>query len=205
MSDLKPTVFIVDDDEVVRNTMAQLAETVDLKARAFGSARAFLDAYDPAEPGCLLLDVRMPGMSGIQLQTKLRNQNIHIPIIFITGHGDVPMAAQAFKKGAVDFIEKPFRNQDLLDRIQEALARDTQFRQKQAVQKAAQDRLALLTPRERQVLDLVRAGKANKVIARELGLSLRTVEVHRAGIMGKLQVDSLAELVVLANCASPEN
>ena len=202
--DLKPTVFIVDNDEGVRTTMVQLTETVDLKAKAFSSAQAFLDAYDPAEPGCLILDVRMPGMSGMKLQVKLRELNIQIPIIFVTGHGDIPMAAQAFKNGAVDFIEKPFRNQDLLDQIQEALARDARLRQKQAVQKAAQDRLALLTQREREVLDLVRVGKANKMIARELGLGLRTVEVHRAGIMGKMQVDSLAELVSLANTASPE-
>ena len=201
MSEPKPTVFIVDDDEVVRDTIAQLAETVDLKAKTFGSAQEFLDSYAPEEPGCVILDVRMPGMSGIKLQTKLREQNIHIPIIFITGHGDVPMAAQAFKNGAVDFIEKPFRNQDLIDQIQEALARDTRFRQKQAVQKSIRDKLVLLTQREREVLDLVMAGKANKVIACELGLSQRTVEVHRTGIMEKMQVDSLAELITLVDKA----
>ena len=201
MSEPKPTVFIVDDDEVVRDTIAQLAEAVDLKAKTYSAAREFLDSYVPEEPGCVILDVRMPGMSGIKLQAKLRDQNIHIPIIFITGHGDVPMAAQAFKNGAVDFIEKPFRNQDLLDQIQEALTRDTRFRQKQAVQKTVQDKLVLLTQREREVLNLVMEGKANKVIACELGLSQRTVEVHRAGIMEKLQVDSLAELITFANKA----
>jgi FixJ family two-component response regulator len=202
MSEHKPTVFIVDDDEVVRDTIAQLAEAVDLKAKTFSSAQEFLDSNAPEEPGCVILDVRMPGMSGIQLQTRLRNQNIRIPIIFVTGHGDVPMAAQAFKNGAVDFIEKPFRNQDLLDQIQEALAQDTLFRQKQAVQKTARDKLVLLTQREQEVLDLVKAGKANKVIAHELGLSQRTIEVHRAGIMEKMQADSLAELITLANKAN---
>jgi FixJ family two-component response regulator len=161
-----------------------------------------MNSYDPEEPGCVILDVRMPGMRGIKLQTKLRDQDIHIPIIFITGHGDVPMAARAFKNGAVDFIEKPFRNQDLLDQIQEALARNTRFRQKQAIQKAIREKLVLLTQREREVLGLVMAGKANKVIARELGLCQRTVEVHRAGIMEKMQVDSLAELITLANKAN---
>ena len=202
MSKPKPTVFIVDDDEVIRNTIAQLAEAVDLKAKTFSSAQEFLDSYAPEESGCVILDVRMPGMSGIKLQTRLRDQDIHIPIIFITGHGDVPMAAQAFKNGAVDFIEKPFRNQDLLDQIQEALARDTRFRQKQAIQKAIREKLVLLTQREREVLGLVMAGKANKVIACELGLSQRTVEVHRAGMMEKMQVDSLAELITLANKAN---
>ncbi len=196
MSEIKPTVFVVDDDEVVRNTIAQLAEAVDLKAKEFSSAQEFLDSYTPAEPGCVILDVRMPGMSGIRLQTELKDRSIRIPIIFVTGHGDVPMAAQAFKEGAVDFIEKPFRNQDLLDRIQAALVRDAHRRQEQAARKAAQDKLMLLTQREREVLDLVMAGKANKVIAGELDLSQRTVEVHRAAIMEKMQADSLAALML---------
>lgn len=202
MLEQKPTVFIVDDDDVVRDTIAQLAEAVNLKAKTFGSAQKFLDSYDPDEPGCVILDVRMPGMSGIKLQTRLRDRNINIPIIFVTGHGDVPMAAQAFKNGAVDFIEKPFRNQNLLDQIQEALIRDNRLRQKQAAQNAIFDKLVLLTQREREVLDLVMSGKANKVIASELSLSQRTVEVHRAGIMEKMEVDSLAELITLANKAN---
>lgn len=201
MLEHQPTVFIVDDDNVVRDTMAELVEAVDLKAKTFSSAQEFLDSYDPEEPGCIILDVRMPGMSGIKLQVWLRDHNMNIPIIFVTGHGDVPMAAQAFKNGAVDFIEKPFRNQDLLDQIQEALAMDTRFRQIQAEQKTINNKLELLSQREREVLAFIVSGKANKIIACELGLSQRTVEVHRAGIMEKTQVDSLAELITLANKA----
>ena len=203
MSELKPIVFIVDDDEVVRNTIGQLIESVHLKAKRFASGQNFLDSYDPAQPGCLVLDVRMPGMSGIQLQSKLREKDIHIPIIFITGHGDVPMAVRAVKNGAVDFIEKPFRNQALLDQIQEALARDTQLRKKQSFQKAGKDKLGLLTKRERQVLDLVKDGKSNKVIANTLGVSQRTVEGHRANIMEKLEVQSVAELVTFVDRIQP--
>lgn len=195
MSELKSVIFIVDDDEVVRNTIGQLIESVNLKAKKFASAREFLDFYVPAQPGCLVLDVRMPGMSGIQLQAKLREKDIHIPIIFITGHGDVQMAVQAVKNGALDFIEKPFRNQVLLDQIQEALLRDSQLRRKQSIRKAGKDKLGLITKRERQVLDLVKSGKSNKVISNMLGVSQRTIEGHRANIMEKLEVKSVAELV----------
>jgi RNA polymerase sigma factor (sigma-70 family) len=202
MSKSEPTVFVVDDDEAVRNTIGRLVEFVNLIAETFASAQEFLDSYDPIRPGCLVLDVRMPGMSGIKLQAELIEKNIHLPIIFISGHGDVPMAAEAFKKGAVDFIEKPFRNQILLDRIQEALTKDTQFRQKQTELEAAKTKLAILTPREQDVMDLIRAGKPNKVIAGKLGISQRTVEVHRANIMEKMKVDSVAELVTLVNNTS---
>jgi FixJ family two-component response regulator len=203
MSELKPVVFVVDDDEVVRNTIGQLIESVNLKAKRFASAHEFLDSYVPAQPGCIVLDVRMPGMSGIQLQATLREKDFHIPIIFITGHGDVPMAVLALKNGAVDFIEKPFRNQILLDQIQEALARDSQLRKKQSIQKACKDKLGLLTKRERQVLDLVKGGKSNKVIANTLGVSQRTVEGHRANIMEKLEVESVAELVTFVDRIQP--
>ncbi len=203
MSELEPVVFIVDDEEIIRNTIGQLVESVNLKAKAFASAQEFLGTYDPAQPGCLVLDVRMPGMSGIQLQAKLREKNVQIPIIFITGHGDVPMAVRVLKNGAVDFIEKPFRNQVLLDQIQKALARDTQLRQKHSIQKAGKDKLGLLTKRERQVLDLVKDGKPNKVIANKLGVSQRTVEGHRASIMEKLEVKSVAELVTLVERIRP--
>jgi RNA polymerase sigma factor (sigma-70 family) len=199
MSKAKPTVFVVDDDDAVRNMIGQLVEAVDLNAETFSSAQEFLDSYDPARPGCLILDVRMPGMSGMKLQEELVERNICLPIIFVSGHGDVPMAAEAFKRGAVDFIEKPFRNQALLDQIQVALAEDARLRQNQAKREAVKARLALLSPREREVMELVRAGKPNKVIAGELGLSQRTVEVHRAGIMEKLQVNALAELVTMVN------
>jgi FixJ family two-component response regulator len=203
MSELKPIVFIVDDDEVVRNTIGQLIESVNLNAKRFASAQNFLDSYDPAQPGCLVLDVRMPGMSGIQLQATLREKDIHIPIIFITGHGDVPMAVRAVKNGAVDFIEKPFRNQILLDQIQEALARDTQVRKRQSIQKAGKDKLELLTTRERQVLDLVKSGTPNKVIASTLEVSQRTVESHRSNVMEKLEVNSVAELVTFVERIQP--
>ncbi len=202
MLKLDPTVFIVDDDKVVRNTIGQLVETVGLNVKAFASAEEFLDSYDSARPGCLVLDVRMPGMSGIKLQLKFNEHNIHIPIIFISGHGDIPMAAQAFKNGAVDFIEKPFRIQVLLDVFQEAIAKDTNLRQKQTIRKTARDKLESLTQREQEVLNLVTAGNANKVIATKLELSQRTVEVHRASVMEKLQVDSVAELVTLVGKAS---
>lgn len=203
MPELDPVVFVVDDDEVVRNIICQLIESVNIKAKGLASAREFLNSYIPTQPGCLVLDVRMPGMSGIQLQSKLKEKNFHIPIIFITGHGDVPMAVRAFKNGAVDFIEKPFRNQILLDQIQESLERDANIRKKQNLQKTSEDKLRLLTTREQQVLDLVRNGKSNKVIASTLGVSQRTVESHRANIMEKLEVKSLAELVTFIERIQP--
>jgi RNA polymerase sigma factor (sigma-70 family) len=199
MSKAKPTVFVVDDDDAVRNMIGQLVEAVNLDVETFSSAQEFLDSHDPARPGCLILDVRMPGMSGIKLQAGLLDRNICLPIIFVSGHGDVPMAAEAFKKGAVDFIEKPFRNQALLEQIQIALAKDARLRQDQAKREAAKAKFALLSPREREVMELVRAGRPNRVIAEELGLSQRTVEAHRAGIMEKLQVNSVAELVTMVN------
>jgi FixJ family two-component response regulator len=202
MSKAKPTVFVVDDDDAVRNMIGQLIEAVDLKAETFSSAQEFLDSYDPARPGCLILDVRMPVMSGMKLHEELLDRSICLPIIFVSGHGDVPMAAEAFKKGAVDFIEKPFRNQALLEQIQVALAKDARFRQDQAKRQAVKAKLALLTSRERQVLDLVRAGKLSKVIARELGISQKTVDVHRSHIMEKMNAESVAELITLLNKAA---
>jgi len=199
MSELEPVVFVVDDDEIVRNTIDQIIESVNIKAKKCASAQQFLDSYDPTQHGCLVLDVRMPGMSGIQLQVKLKEQDIHIPIIFITGHGDVPMAVSAVKNGAVDFIEKPFRNQVLLDQIQVALAKDKRMRKIRNIRKAAEDKMNLLTAREQQVLDLVKQGKPNKVIAGLLGVCQRTVEGHRASIMEKLEVRSLAELITFVN------
>ncbi len=202
MSEHNPTVFIIDDDGVVRNTIAQLVETVDLNSKTFASAEEFIASYDPLQSGCLVLDVRMPGISGLKLQSRLKENNTHIPIIFISGHGDIQMAGSAFKNGAVDFIEKPFRNQVLLDQIQEAIARDAKLRQKQIIQKAARDKLESLTQREHEVWNLITAGNANKVIATKLELSQRTVEVHRASVMEKLQVDSVAELVTLVGGAN---
>ena len=191
----EPTVFVVDDDEAVRNGISQLIESVNLKVETFESAQQFLDSYDPVRPGCLLLDVRMPGMSGLKLQEKLVENNIPIPIIFITGHGNVPMAAEAFKAGAVDFLEKPVGDQALLDRIQNAIAKDANDRKTRIGREKIEQKLALLTAREQQVLSLVVAGKPNKTIAAELELSQRTIEAHRAAIMEKMQADSIAQIV----------
>ena len=195
----EPTVFVVDDDEAVRNGISQLIESVNLKVETFESAQQFLDSYDPVRPGCLLLDVRMPGMSGLKLQEKLVENNISIPIIFITGHGNVPMAAEAFKAGAVDFLEKPVGDQALLDRIQNAIAKDSNDRKTKIEREKIEQKLALLTAREQQVLSLVVVGKPNKIIAAELELSQRTIEAHRAAIMEKMQADSIAQLVTQVN------
>jgi two-component system response regulator FixJ len=197
MLELEPVVYIVDDDEAVRDGLGKLMESIHLKVETFESAQEFLDSYEAPNPGCLLLDVRMPGMSGVKLQDTLTERNIMLPIIFISGHGDLPMAVEAVKKGAVDFIEKPVGDQVLLDRVQEALAKDAQIRQRQAERQIVLDRLELLTNRERQVLDLMGEGKPSKTIAFELDLSRKTVEVHRAHVMGKLNAESLAELMAL--------
>ena len=197
MSRVEPTVFVIDDDEAVRTVIGQLVETVGLRAETFSHAGEFLDSFDPARPGCLVLDVRMPGMSGLTLQSKLRKEHIPIPVVFMSGHGDVPMAVEAMRGGAVDFIEKPFRNQLMLDRINEAFARDARAREQRNAQDAVKSRLGLLTPREREVLNCVRAGKHNKAIATELGLSQKTVEAHRANIMKKVKVGSVVELVAM--------
>jgi len=197
MSTVESTVFIIDDDKAVRSAMGQLVEAVGLKAETFSDAGEFLDSFDPARPGCLILDVRMPGMSGLALQRKLLEEDISIPIIFMSGYGDVSMVVEVMRGGAVDFIEKPFRNQLMLDRIHEALAKDARAREQRTAQNAVKSQLALLTPREREVLNCVRAGEHNRVIAEKLGLSQKTVEVHRANIMKKLEVGSVAELVAM--------
>ncbi len=190
-----PVVFIVDDDYAVRNSLLLLAKSVGLAATAFGSAQEFLDHYDPLQPGCLLLDVRMPGMSGIELQQQLNVRGAMIPVIFITGHGDVPMAVEAMQHGAFDFLQKPFRDQDLLDRIQRALEKDGANRSEITVRSRIRERRDSLTAREREVLMLVASGKPNKVMAGDLGLSQRTVEIHRARVMEKMGAASLAQLV----------
>ena len=197
----EPTVFVVDDDPAVRKALKLPIKSVGLNVESFASAREFLDAYDPARPGCLVVDVRMPGMDGLDLQEKLSALPGSIPMIFITGHGDIEMAVRAVQKGAVDFIEKPFRDQVLLDRIAEAIELDKDHRRRQARRAELASRLALLTPRERAVMNLVVAGKANKVIASELGLSRKTVEFHRAHVMEKMRADSVAELTQLAMAA----
>jgi two-component system response regulator FixJ len=190
-----PTVFVVDDDPAIRESLRWLIESVGLNVKIFATAQEFLDGYDPSLAGCLVLDIRMPGMSGLDLQNELAARKVNIPILIITGHAEVPVAVRAMKAGALDFIEKPFSDQLLLDRIRRAIEADAEFRRLHSQQAAVAARLAELTPREREVMDLVIAGKANKVIASELGLSPKTIEVHRAHVMKKMQVDSLADLV----------
>ena len=195
MSDSEPTVFVVDDDEPVRDAIGLLLDTVDLPHECYDSATTFLEAYSAPRTGCLVLDIRMPGLGGLELQEELLKRGNTLPVIFITGHGDVPMAVEAMQKGAVDFIQKPFRDQDLLDRIREALRTDRERRQEQQQHAEVEERIARLTNREREVFDLVVTGKPNKVIAYELGVSQRTVEIHRARVMEKMQARSLADLV----------
>ena len=190
-----PTVFIVDDDPAIRFAMQALMDSVNVPHEIYGSGDEFLEKVEEHRPGCLVLDIRMPGLGGLELQEELISRGSTLPIIFITGHGDVPMAVEAMQKGAVDFIQKPFRDQDLLDRVREALLTDRERRKEQAKHAEVEKRLARLTNREREVFDLVVTGKPNKVIAYELGVSQRTVEIHRARVMEKMQAKSLADLV----------
>ncbi len=198
MSEKSTTIFIVDDDEAIRDSLAVLLKTVDLNATTFSSGDEFLEAYDPGWEGCILLDIRMPGTSGMEVQKRLAESGCSIPIIFITGHGDIPMAVEAMHVGAFDFIQKPFRDQDLLDRIDQALTTSNEQGQQAARKKTVQNQLQTLTPREQEVMQLVVHGSANKVIAMDLGVSQRTVEIHRARVMEKMQARSLAELVRMA-------
>lgn len=191
----EPTVFVVDDDQAVRDSLCWLIEAAGLNVKACESATEFLAQYDPQWPGCLVLDIRLPGMSGLELQRELIQRQINVPIIIITGHGDVSTAVRAMKAGAIDFIEKPFSDQLLIQRVRDALERDSQSRQSAAHRQSIQMRIASLTPRERQVLDLVVQGKLNKQIAAELQLSQKTVEAHRANLMSKMQASNVADLV----------
>lgn len=191
----QPTVFIVDDDPAIRFAMQALMDSVNIEHEIFPSGDDFLESAAEQRAGCLVLDIRMPGLGGLELQEELLKRGSTLPIIFITGHGDVPMAVDAMQKGAVDFIQKPFRDQDLLDRIREALKTDQERREEQQKHAEVAERLARLTNREREVFDLVVTGKPNKVIAYELGVSQRTVEIHRARVMEKMQARSLADLV----------
>jgi FixJ family two-component response regulator len=195
MKDVMPTVFIVDDDNGVRSSIRVLMKSVGLPATTFASAQEFLAAYHANQGGCVVLDIRMPGMSGLELQQELNKRGAVIPVIFVTGHGDVPMAVDAMRHGAFEFLQKPFRDQNLIDRVQKALERDGELRDGLREHGRIAERLALLTPRERQVLDLVTAGKANKAMAHELNLSQRTVEIHRAHVMEKMGARSIAQLV----------
>ena len=204
MTQSEPTVFIVDDDPSVLEGLSLLMKSVKLNVETYSSAQEFLDRYNPEKPGCLLADMRMPGISGLEIQEILSIRNILIPIIVITGYAEVTDAVQAMKNGAIDFIEKPFNSQYLLNQVHKGIAKDAQIRKERAQQQVGLARLALLTPREREVMDLVIAGKANKVIALELGLSMKTIEVHRAHMMKKMKVDSVAELVNLSISATRE-
>jgi two-component system, LuxR family, response regulator FixJ len=190
-----PTVYVVDDDDGMRNALSALLSTVGFTTAVFPRAADFLAQFKPDDPGCLVLDIRMPEMSGLELQQHLNRMGSMLPVIFITGHGDVPMAVQAMKEGAYEFIQKPFRDQDLLDRINHALQHDAENRKDVARRAEISRRMESLTPRERQVLDMVVEGGANKVIAIDLGLSERTVEIHRAKVMEKMGARSVAHLV----------
>ena len=188
-------VYIVDDDQAIRHAMGLLLKSVGLQHEVFTSADEFLEKHSGNNNGCLVLDIRMPGLSGLELQQKLIEMGSSLPIIFISGHGDIPMAVEAMQKGAFDFIQKPFRDQELLDRISEAL-NTARMREAEREQKLdVQDRIDTLTKREHEVLDLVVTGKPNKIIAHELGVSQRTIEIHRARVMEKMRAKSLAELV----------
>ncbi len=191
----EPLIYVVDDDEAVRDSLTLLLKAVGLKGQAFSSAAEFLHNYDPEQHGCLVTDIRMPGMSGLDMQDELNKRGAPIPLIFITGHGDVPMAVDAMKSGALDFIEKPFRDQELLDRVHQALTWDKERRTKNLEILAIRERLATLTPRETEVMERVAQGQANKVIAMDLEVSQRTVEIHRARVMEKMGVRSVAKLV----------
>ena len=199
-----PTVFVVDDDESVCDSLKFLLQSAALESRAFGSAPEFLTAYDPTQPGCLVLDVRMPEMSGLELQDELNLRGAIIPVIFITGHGDIPMAVEAMQHGAHDFLQKPFGDQDLIERVRRALDKDARARAALEEHSSIRARLRSLTPREREVLVLMARGKSNKMMAQELGLSQRTVEIHRARVMGKSGVSSLAELLRMVMDVEPE-
>jgi FixJ family two-component response regulator len=190
-----PIVTVVDDDEAVRSSLRLLLKSVGLEARTLGSAAEFLQTFDAQQPGCLVLDVRMPGMSGLELQDALNLRGAVLPVIFITGHGDVPMAVEAMQHGAFDFLQKPFRDQDLLDRIQRALTLDRENRAELSQKDRIRARLESLTPREREVLELMTRGRPNKLMAADLGLSQRTIEIHRARVMEKMNASSLAQLV----------
>jgi two-component system response regulator FixJ len=194
---LKPesTVFVVDDDEPVREGLAELMRTIQLNTETFATAHEFLESYDRSQPGCLLLDVRLPGMSGLRLQDELIARGIALPVIFITGHGDLPMAVEAMKKGAYDFLEKPVGDQALLDRINAALAEDQRRRRTRVEVDAFQGKLALLTAREREVLDLLKTGKSTTAIAETLAISQKTAQVHRTRILEKLQMESVPALL----------
>jgi len=202
MSKAQPaTVFIVDDDDAVRDSIAELVESIGLRCAHFASANEFLDYVEPGRAGCLVLDVRMPGMSGLALQQRLTAMGATIPIVVLTGHGDVPIAVEAMKAGAVDFLQKPYREQELLDSINSALALDDRARQSNSTQARFERSLASLTEREREVLDHLLAGSTSKQIARALAISPRTAEAHRSSLLRKFGVGSTVDLIRLSGAS----
>ena len=195
--DLPPTAYVVDDDESIRTLWRWLMESNGIAVRTFATAAEFIESYRNGDAGCLVLDLKLPGMGGLELQEYLRCRGIEIPIVFVTGHGDVPAAVSALKRGAVDFIQKPFSHRDVLSIIEKAFQRDTEIRRTRVQRLAVFGRLAALTDRERDVLRRVIEGKPNKIIAGELDISMKTVEFHRSKVMEKMGVDSVAALVQL--------
>lgn len=192
---MEQTVFVVDDDEAVRDSLRLLLKSARLPVKDYASATEFLESYNPDQSGCLVLDIHMPGLNGLQLQDELQRRHIAVPIIFITGHGDVPIAVQAMKQGAVEFLQKPFNDEDLLASIRKAFKRDIEDRCQHKQSNEARERYATLTPREKQVMEKVAAGLSSKQVAYELGISQRTVEIHRGSVMNKMGADSVASLV----------
>jgi FixJ family two-component response regulator len=195
MKDTQPIVYVIDDERPIRDGLESLIRSIGLRVATFASAADFLHATRPNVPSCLVLDVRMPGQSGLELQSQMRGAGMHIPTIFITGHGDIPMTVRAMKDGAMEFLTKPVRGQELLDAIQKAIAHDRELRQKRAELEELRARFDSLTPRETEVLNLVVAGLLNKQIADELGTSELTIKTHRAHVMEKTKAESLAHLV----------
>lgn len=198
MSTAESIVYVVDDESAAREAIQSLLHSIGLSVQTFGSPEEFLANERPDVPACLVLDVRLPGTSGLDFQRELSSRHIGIPIIFITGHGDIPMSVEAMKGGAVEFLTKPFRGQDLLDTIHKAIAGHRAVRQEQSLVAELRARLATLTPREREVMELVNAGLLNKQIAAELGTSERTVKIHRGQVMRKMHASSLPDLVRMA-------
>ena len=199
MAERPAVVFVIDDDPSMRGALGNLIASVGLDVRPFASPREFLAAERPDAPGCLVLDVRLPGLSGLELQQRLATGDLALPIIFITGHGDIPMSVQAMKAGAVDFLSKPFRDQDLLDAVHQALARDRHARAQQAEMAALRRRFDTLTPRQRDVMARMVAGLLTKQIAGELGTSEATVKTHRKQVMAKMRAESLADIIRIAD------